>query len=648
MQLRLFSPVSTWVPTPVSALPSWDGATRVSVDVETRDPFLKKLGPSVRRGGYVVGYSFGLRRPGAHDQAWYVPIRHEAGGNVDPGAALEYLRRQARDFRGELVGANLQYDLDYLAELGVEFSPSFFRDVQVAEPLLDELQYSYSLDAIASRCGLEGKSEELLRRAAVHHGLDSKADLWRLPAHLVGPYAEGDALLPLEILDAQDRRIDATDAADERVQAGKAPSLRSLWDLESRLLPVLLAMRRRGVRVDLGHLDVVEARCVREEEDACAAFSLAAGKKVTPGDLKKQAYVGPIIEQVLGRRLPSTKTGKVELQAKKLKALRHPTIDLFLRACRFRKLRNDFVEGIRRHHVRGRVHTTFNQVKRAKDEESDDDEGTISGRLSSVDPNLQQQPTRDPDIGPLWRRIYLADEGAEWACLDYSKQEPRWLVHFAAVSGCTGAVEMREAYRSNPGMDLYTALAERVGWTGDEGYNRSKTVYLGLSYGEGGKKLSLDLGLPTKWIVTRAGRDVEVAGDEAQRLIDDFFRGVPFIPELNDRAQKATRRHGFVRSVLGRRLHFERRRDGGPGYDELHKAVNKIVQGSSADQTKRAMVLAHEAGIALQLQVHDELDLSVADRGIAFRLAEIMLDAVPCTVPHRVSPEFGPSWGQLA
>lgn len=645
MQLRLFSPVSGWTPTPLSALPLWAGATRVSVDIETRDPHLKKLGPSVRRGGYIVGFSFALRRPGERDRAWYVPIRHEGGGNVDREVALQWLRDQASSFRGEIVGANLQYDLDYLAEAGVSFRPSFFRDVQVAEPLLDELQFSYSLNAIAERCGLAGKSEELLDKAAAHHGLKGKGDLWRLPAHLVGPYAEGDALLPLEILDAQDRRIDATDAADERVQAGSAKSLRSLWDLESRLLPVLLKMRRRGVRVDLGHLDVVEARCVREEHDACAAFSVAAGKKVTPGDLKKQAFIGPIIEEVVGHRMGRTKTGKVELKAQKLRALHHPTVDLFLRACRFRKLRTDFVGGIREHQIAGRVHTTFNQVKRSSDDE--DEEGTISGRLSSVDPNLQQQPTRDPDIGPLWRRIYLADEGAEWACLDYSKQEPRWLVHFAAVTGLTGAPELREQYRANPALDLYTALRDRIGWSGDEGYDRAKLVYLGNAYGMGGAKFARQLGMPTKWIETRGGRWIEVAGDDAQKVLDDFFRGVPFIPELNDKAQAAAKRQGFVRTVLGRRLHFPRRQDGGPGYDFLHKAVNKIVQGSSADQTKKAMVDADDAVIPLQLQVHDELDLSVSDRKIATDLAEIMLNAVPCTVPHRVVPEFGPSWGQL-
>lgn len=649
VQLRLFSPVSTWKPPELSSLPTWRGARRVALDIETRDPFLKKLGPSVRRGGYVVGVSFAIQRAAGErpERAAYLPIRHEGGGNLDRESVLSYLREQGREYRGEIVLANGQYDLDYLAELGIEFPLATMRDVQVLEPLLCELEFSYSLDAIAERSGLAGKREDLLRAAAAHYGLDSKADLWRLPAHLVGPYAEGDVLLPLEILESQDRRLDATDASDPRVSAGRAPSLRSLWDLESALLPALLAMRRRGVRIDLDHLDVVEARCGREEEDACAAFSIAAGKKVVPGDLRKGRFVGPIIEEVIGYRLPRTKSGLVELQAPRLKALHHPAVDLYLRACRFAKLRTTYVQQLRDHAVGDRVHCTFNQVKRATDDGADDEEGTISGRLSAVQPSLQNQPIRDPAIGALWRKAYLADEGAEWACLDFSAQEPRWLVHFAAESGCEGAAAVRDAWRSDPSMDLYIVLRDRIGWSGDEGRSRSKTIYLGLAYNMGGPKLCRSIGKPTKWITTRAGKEIEVAGDEGQIVLDDFHRGAPFIRQLNERTERVAKERGFVRTALGRVCRFPRRQGGAPGYDWTHKSTNRIVQGSSADQTKAAMVLAHREGIPLGLQVHDELDLSVGDRATSARLAEIMLHAVPCTVPHRVKPEYGRSWGEV-
>jgi DNA polymerase I-like protein with 3'-5' exonuclease and polymerase domains len=642
VQLKLFAPRSGWRAPQLSTLPPWPKHGRVAVDIETCDPFLKKLGPSVRRGGFVVGVSFAFS-----GRAWYLPMRHDGGGNLDRAQVLAYLKDQAASFRGEIVGANLQYDLDYLAELGIEFQPTFFRDVQLAEPLLDELQFSYSLQAIAKRNGLEGKAEGLLAQAAKHFGLDTKADLWKLPAQHVGPYAEQDALAPLHILEAQERRIRATDAADPRVQAGRAASLWSLWDTESRLLPVLLAMRRRGVRVDLGHADVVEARCVREEEDATAALSLAVGRKLQPSDLSKGRLVGPILEEATGRRFPTTKTGQIELKAPALKALHHPTVDLYLRARRFAKLRTTFVQSLRDHAINGRIHTTFNQLKRESDDGSGDEQGTVSGRLSSTDPNLQQQPMRDADIGPLWRRIYLADDGAEWASLDYSAQEPRWLVHFAAESGCGGAAAVREAYRANPALDLYVVLRDQIGWSGDEGRSKTKTVYLGLAYNMGGAKLCQQLGKPIAWKELRNGRLVAIAGDEGQKVLDDFHAGAPFIRELNERTERQARKAGYVRTVLGRICRFPRLENGAPGYDWTHKATNRIVQGSSADQTKLAMVQAHAAGIQLQLQVHDELDLSVSDRKVATDLAEIMLAAVPCSVPHRVVPEFGRSWGEI-
>lgn len=624
----------------------------MALDIETRDPQLKSLGPGVRRGPSVVGKELGAYVVGVSfafpdGRSAYLPMRHEGGGNLDPALVLQYLKDQARDFRGEIVGANLQYDLDYLAELGVSFNPSFFRDVQLAEPLLDELQFSYSLQAIAERNGLEGKAEGLLEQAAKHFGLDTKADLWRLPAHHVGPYAERDASLPLQILEAQERRIRATDAADARVQSGTAKSLWSLWDLESRLLPCLLAMRRRGVRVDLGHLDLVEARCTREEEDACNALSTAVAKRVTPGDLSKAKFIGPILEDATGRNLGRTPTGQIQLKAALLRALHHPTVDLYLRARRFQKLRTTFAQSLRDHAVAGRIHTTFNQLKREADDGSGDEQGTVSGRLSSTDPNLQQQPTRDPDIGPLWRRIYLADEGAEWASLDFSAQEPRWLVDFAAKAGCIGAAAVRDAYRANPAMDLYIVLRDMAGWQGDEGRQLAKTIYLGLAYNMGGAKLCRQIGRPTAWKETRSGRQIEVAGDEGQAILEGFHRGAPFIRELNERAERQAKKSGFVRTVLGRVCRFPRMQNGAPGFDWTHKATNRIVQGSSADQTKAAMVIAHEGGIQLQLQVHDELDLSVSDRKVAADLAEIMLTAVPCSVPHRVVPEFGRSWGEL-
>jgi len=183
--------------------------------------------------------------------AFYLPIRHASGENLPVENTLGYLREQASKFKGDIVGANLQYDLDFLAQEGVTFNPRFFRDVQIAEPLLDELQNSYSLNAIAERHGIPGKDQILLEQAAQAYGVNPKSGMWQLPPEYVGPYAEQDARLPLQLLSRQERRIDEE-------------GLWGIYDLESRLLPVLVKMRRRGVRIDFDKLEYVENWSLQE------------------------------------------------------------------------------------------------------------------------------------------------------------------------------------------------------------------------------------------------------------------------------------------------------------------------------------------------------------------------------------------------
>lgn len=655
VQLPLFAPVSHWQPPKVSELPSWVGARRVAVDIETRDPELKKTGIGVRRNGYITGVSFAIQWGDETDKAlqqapaYYLPVRHEGGDNLDPAHVWAYLRDQAAQFRGDIVGANLQYDLDYLAEMGVEFTPRFFRDVQLAEPLLDELRMSYSLDNIATYNSMEGKDQLHLEAAARMFKVDPKSGMWKLPARHVGPYAEVDARLPLRIINRQERRIAQEDDSDQ-----SGARLWDLYDLESRCLPVLLAMRRRGVRIDFDQLDQVESRARREEEDWLRELSRLTGHNVTVADINRPTVVGPAIESAVGK-LPRTKTGKYELKSSTLKQFDHPAVNALLEAKKFNKVRMTFVESIRRHQVNGRVHCTFNQL-RSTDDGSGDDKGTISGRLSSTDPNLQQQPARDPVIGPLWRAIYVPDDGGEWACIDFSQQEPRWLVHFAEVANCRGAHDAAERYRQDPKTDNHDMMTIMIhgqdAWDSWDSKTRkyhrgnAKTIYLGLCYSMGGGKLARSLGLETEWRETRSGRAYEAAGPEAQAILDDFDAKVPFIRELARRVERVAKERGYIRTVLGRRCHFPPAKDG-PGYDWTHKALNRLIQGSSADQTKKAMVEAHEAGIRLQLQVHDELDLTIWSREEAEHLSEIMRNAVPCNVPHRCDIEAGPNWGQI-
>lgn len=654
VRIPLFLPNATWAAPRVSDLPSWKGAFRVAIDIETCDPALRKTGIGVRRKGYVVGVSFAIQEREEDDPArsrgYYLPFAHEGGDNLAREHVLAYLKDQARDFRGQIVGANLSYDLDYLAHLGIVFQPTFFRDVQIAEPLLDENQFSYSLQAIADRNGFPGKDESKLEEAAKAFGVDPKGGMWQLPARFVGEYAERDATLPLELIARQEQRIREQAAMDPH-DNGK---FWGLYDLESRLLPVLVKMRRRGVRVNLAHLDKVESRCFREEAKSMVDFSSAVGRTIPVEDVNRASVIGPALEDALGIKLPRTeKSGAISVKSEILQQYRgNPAVDALLRAKRYNKLRSTFVESIRSHQVDGRIHCTFRQLR--GEAVRGGVAGVGPGRLSSSDPNLQQQPARDPEIGELWRQLYLPDEGGEWACLDYSSQEPRWLIHFAEQKRLPKAREAAERYRKDPKTDNHGMMAQII--HGDDVVNLppkqfkklrsdAKTILLGLCYGMGAGKLCRQLGYDTEWIESKSGKMVEVAGKEGERVLDKFRKGLPYVAMLADAVEQVAKKRGYVKTILGRRCRFEVGPSGRPEF--TYRALNRLIQGSSADQTKKALVMADDAGYKLQLQVHDELDLTVENHDQARGLAEIMRNAVPANVPFQVDIECGPSWGDI-
>lgn len=648
VQLPLFQPEINWDPPKVSELPSWAGAKRVSIDIETRDDHIKRLGPGVRRGAYIVGYSFAIE----DGPSYYVPVRHEGGDNVEnPEAAIQYLRDQAKDFTGSLCGAGMQYDLDFLAEVGVVFRRvAWFRDVQIAEPLIDELQLSYSLENISRRRGIPGKDEGALRDIAAVMGIrekDIKGSLWKFPARHVAAYGIQDAELPLQLLRRQERDIEDQD-------------LWGIYDLESKLLPVLVKMRRRGVRVDFDRLDRVADWSYQEEKRYLESIYAQTLIRVEVGDVWKTGALVPVVRS-LGAKVKTTEAGNPSIDNAFLKSLKHPVADALYCARKVNKLRTTFAKSVREHAVGDRIHCTFNQLRKT-DDNTDEQKGARYGRLSCTLPNLQQQPSRDdPDRGLVfakkWRSIYVPDEGGIWACNDYSQQEPRWLVHYAetcelTVRGfnCPSAIVAAEKYRNDPSTDNHTMMARIIYDLGDdekpEKWQRdnAKIIYLGLCYGMGGGKLARSLGLPTKRIEGRGGRMIVVAGEEAQAVLDLFNSRAPFVRSLAKLCERAAKRKGYLLTVLGRRCRFPK---GARGYDWCHKGLNRIIQGSSGDQTKKAMVEADEAGYRLQLQVHDELDQTVSKPDEAKDLAIIMRECVKSRVPFKVDVETGPSWGEI-
>lgn len=634
----MYTQAEVWNPPVISDLPQWPTYGRVSIDVETRDDKLTTLGPGVRRGAYIVGYSFAIE----DGPSYYIPLRHATGDNVtNPEAALQYLRDQAAQFRGVLVGANLQYDLDFLAEIGVVFSPLWFRDVQVADPLIWELHQTYSLEDIAVRQGLMGKDEAELRLAASDWGVNPKKELWKLPGRFASNYAKRDVILPLEILRKQERMIESED-------------IQAIFDLESKVLPVLLRMRRRGVLIDQAQLQRVEDFAVVECLKSLEVVLHHTQRRVSMDDLMKNAALAPVIKAA-GFEVGVTSDGKPHIDKAVLEGMKHPVGDALARARRLYKLKNTFVASIRDHMTNGRIHPTFNQLRGSSSQDDDivgeDDEmGARYGRLSSCDPNIQQQPSRDPEFAKMWRSIYLPEPGTFWAACDFSQQEPRVLTHYAEKLSLSKAKEFGDMYRNDPKVDTYDGLSAMTKTKRKD----TKIIYLGLSYSMGPPKLCRLLGLPTVWRPNpKTGRMQEYAGPEGTALFEAFHKGAPFIRLLDYKIRDAVQDRGYIRTLLGRKLHFPAKAEPTQNpwtgrmekYDWAQKGLNRLIQGSSADQVKKSLVDLDATGAFLQLQVHDEIDGSIQSREEGLAWGEVMRNSVRLTVPMRVDVEVGSSWG---
>lgn len=674
MQLGFFMPESKWRPTPIGDLPSWDGAKRIAIDCETRDPSIgNKLGAGQHRDGYTVGWGFAIEGGPKH----YIPYRHEGGDNLDVDQALGYLRDQVKNFKGEFVGANLAYDVDYGYNDGFDYHPDVtFRDIQIADPLIYELHRSYSLKNIADRHHIVGKDESLLEDAARAHGLDPKKGLWRLPARFVGAYGEQDVTSPLEILAEQEKKIAEF-------------NLQQVWDLESRVLPVLVRMRRRGVRIDFDKLAEIEAWAELEEKKALSLIKRETLVDVGFGEVWKPGSLAPALEAI-GMKLKKTSTGAPQIDRFLLGGNDHPVCAAILRARKVNKIRTTFAASIHRYAVKGRIHCSFRQI--AAETESGEQKGVRYGRLSAIDPNMQQQPSpdRDPEIAGEWRKIFIPEEGALWGVNDYAQQEPKWTTHFAAVMDLPKAKEVEARYINDPDLDNHDMMTRLIHkdpqveeWLANDygtyknKRGHSKNIFLGLCYGEGGAKLCRELGHPTRWMVATGwgsnrrveyfdgpsgqqdameyrmevnkGFLMETAGAEGQAIIDEFDTEVPYVRELAKKATARAEGRGFITTILGRRLNFERRDDG--SFDYVHKALNRAIQGSGADQMKLALCEVDRGGYFTQLQVHDELDGSYGTVGEAKEVGVIMRDCIPnicpqVKIPFKVDTECGPSWGE--
>lgn len=659
--LPVWTPHSDWVAPNLSELPSWEGQSHVGVDCEFKDPTISKLGLGARRGAKIAGYSFAFN----DGRKYYIPVRHPEG-NVDCQQGMAYMRHEAKHYKGTLVGANITTELDMFKHEStgaIEFPQlKCIKDVLVADPMIYELNLDgYSLEAVAERRGYNGKDEGMMKAFACAYGADVTKKTWKyiipdLPAKAVGPYGEEDAYLPLKVLPVQERIME-----EEGMTEG--------WNMACKVLPVLLKLRQRGVLIDWDQLDRVEAYARKQEKEALEEIYTITNVRICCGDTMKTGACVPAFAAV-GINVPLTKDKKsckmkYSIDAEFLSSIDHPVSKLLHKARKMAKIYSTFAKSIREHATGGRIHATFRQIIGANDK--NEKSGAAFGRISSTNPNAQQQPSKGK-IAEMWRAIYIPEKGKKWGCLDYSSQEPRWTVHFASLLGLRGGPEAAAEYRNNVKIDPHQQNADMTGLERP----LAKQMVLAKAYAQGGAKTARSLGLSTRWIVRyrdsgsveyfetkgqaqRARRDFdgeatyyEVAGVEAQKVIDTFDEKVAYVKLLSQAVEAKVKRTGILRLLGGRVLHFPT--DAKGNYDFTYKGLNRLIQGTSGMQMQQAMIDIDEQmpDCFIQLQVHDELDGSFESIAEMKQAARIMSEAAgPTHVPFRIDIETGANWGVM-
>jgi DNA polymerase I-like protein with 3'-5' exonuclease and polymerase domains len=615
-QIPLFTPETEWVMP--EELKDLRGAKEISIDLETYDPQLKELGSgNVVKNGHIAGIAVAV-------EGWsgYYPVHHEQGGNMDKKLVFAWLQELFNQENTTFIFHNAMYDVCWLRSNGLSIKGKIV-DTMIAASLIDENRMSYQLNSLAKFYIGMGKDEKILIEAAKEYGVDPKADMWRLPAMFVGQYAERDAEATLKLW----KRLEVEIYNQE---------LTDIFSLETRLFPCLVDMRFKGVKVNLEKAQHIKQNLIKREETLIKKIKDLTGIDV---EIMAARSIAKAFDKL---KLPYDRTEKSSEPSFTKNFLQnhpHELPQAIAEARELNKAHTTFIDSITKHAVNGRIHADINQIR-------SDDGGTVTGRFSMSNPNLQQIPARHPELGPMIRSIFIPEDKCKWGSFDYSQQEPRILVHYAKLQNLEGVDEIVDAYQKGD-ADFHQVVADMAGIE----RKQAKTINLGLMYGMGKNKLMAELGLMK---------------ESAEKLIKQYHTKAPFVKKLMENVSRKANDRGKIRTLLGRACHFDLWQPVQFGvfkplpleqarkeYDEplkrafTYKALNKLIQGSAADMTKKSMVSLYENGIIPHIQIHDEVDISIESVQKAEEIITIMESAVKLEVPNKVDYEQGDNWGEI-
>ena len=651
----------------------------VAVDLETYDPKLKTHGSgSISGSGFVCGIAIAYR-----DEKYYFPIKHK-GPKLGASQVWKVLnRRILQNEKIDKVFHNAIYDVCWIRAATGLMPKGNLYDTMIAASVIDENRKSYCLDALSAKYLQDKKYKyDLAERSQDEHGIsDPMSNMDKLPYDLVKDYAEQDVSLTLRLWNKFKKIIDTPiPVKGPPSNPVKYKTLKNIFDLETRLFPCLVEMRFKGVRVDENKSKALGDKLKRKQDIIVQGIKRRTGIDI-------QIWAADSIKQLLDYRnikdyKETAKTKRPSLSKQYLES--HPDIYLRLiaRARQYDKLINTFVHSILKYVHKGRIHAEINQIKSERG-------GTVTGRFSMSNPNLQQIPART-EQGNQIRSLFLPDEGHKWASFDYSQQEPRLVVHYALKSGFQDAETIANKYREDNSTDFHEIVAKMARIT----RKQAKTINLGLFYGMGKGKLA---------------RSLELEPDEAKDLFNQYHGEVPFVRALSQGLQRYAEEEKQIYTLEDRFCRFNKWEPINKSWDDdkgmfiykekekvddkyqlvekpvpimerqealehyhtnitkdntesdpheinfekfyrpafTYKALNRLIQGSAADMTKRAMVKLYEAGIVPHIQIHDELCFSIKTDEEAKKIKAIMETASELKVPNKVDYESGPNWGNI-
>ena len=670
-----------------------EGVDTVAIDIETYDPNLKTKGlGAIRQNGFITGVAVATGK-----DTVYFSLKHSDDDKSEEELKEFWDQMNTKLLQNDKIAKvfhNAIYDVCWLRATTGKMLKGRLLDTMVAASVIDENRFKYGLDALAKDFLNENKYKyDLQEKTLTWSGgfqKDPMSNMHKLPSSVVKDYAKQDVDLTLKLWNLFNKKLDKT--LYTKAENNKVYTCRNIFELETRLFPCLVEMKFKGVKIDVQKLEHFGKRLER-----CKNKIIRFIKLKTTVDV--QIWAASSLKNLLDNQkikdyAKTPKSGMPKLPKDYLKTHSNRFLRYVAKAREYDKALNTFVEGLKGYIYKGRIHADINQIK-------GDGGGTVTGRFSMSNPNLQQIPSKG-FIGKKMRELFIPEDGHTWGSFDYSQQEPRIVVHYAIKHKLPETEELQKKFNDDE-ADFHQIVADMAKIP----RKQAKTINLGLFYGMGKGKLAAELNLDTA---------------QAKTLFDTYHRKVPFVKKLSDGLMSFATKNKLVFTLEDRFCRFDKYesvnkrwnneirkfQEWDPKFKEIkqdddtikyegewiaprllskkeawerfkllfnekskkkieeyteeernnwfkqyftpaftYKALNRLIQGSAADMTKKAMVLLYEKGIVPHIQIHDELCVSIKDHETRTTVQQTMETAIPLMVKNKVDYESGPNWGNI-